>query len=63
MSGDMANVSLNEVVSALQGAITGQDIVTFFATGVTVALPIILTWFGCRWIYRRFVNAVKGGRG
>lgn len=59
----MSSVTLTPVVTALQGAITGGDIVDFFATGVAVALPIILTWFGCRWIYRRFVNAVKGGRG
>lgn len=64
MSGDvMDSVSLQPIVTALQSAITGSDIVTFFATGVTVALPIILTWFGARWIYRRFTNAVKGGRG
>lgn len=59
----MGNVSLQPVVNALQQAITPENIVSFFATGVTVALPLILTWFGARWIYRRFTNAVKGGRG
>lgn len=59
----MASVTLQPIVTALQGAISASDIVTFFATGVTVALPLILTWFGARWIYRRFTNAVKGGRG
>ena len=64
MSGDvMSSVTLQPIVTALQGAITPSDIVTFFATGVTVALPIILTWFGARWIYKRFTKAVKGGRG
>lgn len=63
MSGDMANVSLQPIVTALQSAITPENIVDFFATGVMVALPLILTWFGARWIYRRFTNAVKGGRG
>ena len=64
MSGEiMGEVSLQPVVSALQTAITPDNIVSFFATGVMVALPIILTWFGCKWIYRRFTNAVKGGRG
>lgn len=62
-SGESAIASLEPVVEALQRAITSSDIVTFFATGVMVALPLILTWFGCRWIYRRFTNAVKGGRG
>lgn len=63
MSGDMSGVTLQPVVEALQQAITATDIVTLFATGVTVAIPLILVWFGCKWVYRRFTNAVKGGRG
>lgn len=63
MSGDMGEVTLKPVVDALQGAIAASDIVTLFATGVTVALPLLLVWFGCRWVYRRFTNAVQGGRG
>ena len=63
MSGDvMGSVSLEPIVTALQGAITPTDIVTLFATGVVVALPLILTWFGARWVYRRFTNAVQGGQ-
>lgn len=64
MSGDiMANVNLTDIVQALQGAVNGSDIVTLMATGIAVALPLILTWFAIRYIYRKFVNAVKGGRG
>ena len=63
MSGDiMGEVSLQPIVTALQGAITATDIVNLFATGVTVALPLILVWFGARWVYRRFTNAVQGGQ-
>lgn len=62
MSGE-GIADLTIVVEALQDAITSTDIVNFFATGVMVALPLILTWFGCKWIYRRFTAAVKGGRG
>ena len=62
MSGESI-ADLTPIVEALQGAITSGQIVNFFATGVMVALPLILTWFGCKWIYRRFTNAVKGGRG
>lgn len=58
----MGNVSLQPIVSALQSAITATDIVNLFATGVTVALPLILVWFGARWVYRRFTNAVQGGQ-
>lgn len=63
MSGDMSGVTLQPVVSALQEAITATDIVTLFATGVRVALPLILTWYGCKWVYAKFTRATKGGRG
>ena len=62
MSGDMGDVSLQPIVTALQGAIAPTDIVELFTTGVTAALPLILIWFGCRWVYRRFTNAVQGGQ-
>lgn len=58
----MGNVSLEPIVTALQSAITATDIVNLFATGVTVALPLILVWFGARWVYHRFTNAVQGGQ-
>lgn len=59
----MDGVTLTPVVAALQEAITANDIVTLFATGVTVALPLILVWFGCKWVYGKFTRATKGGRG
>lgn len=55
--------TLTPVVDALQEAITITDIVNLFKSGVVVALPLILVWFGCKWVYRRFTSAVKGGRG
>lgn len=55
--------TLTPIVTALQSAITVSDIVQLFASGVVVALPLILVWFGCKWVYRRFTNAVRGGRG
>lgn len=63
MSGDMGSVTLEPIVTALQSAITATDIVNLFATGVKVALPLILIWYGAKWVYARFKNAVKGGRG
>lgn len=58
-SGDV----LSPVVTALQETITITDVIDLFASGVKVALPLILTWFGAKWVYRRFTNAVRGGRG
>lgn len=63
MSGDMfTTATLKPVVDALQGAISTTDIVNLFTSGVTIALPLILIWFGCRWVYRKFTNAVQGGQ-
>ena len=58
-SGDV----LEPVVNALQNAVKVTDIIDLFSSGIAVALPLILTWFGAKWCYRRFANAVKGGRG
>lgn len=54
--------TLAPVVEAMQGAISTTDIVNLFTSGVTIALPLILIWFGCRWVYHRFTNAVQGGQ-
>lgn len=63
MSGDMfTTTTLQPIVEALQGAIGVSDIVNLFTSGVTIALPLILVWFGARWVYRRFTNAVQGGQ-
>ena len=51
MSGEIfTSTTLQPVVSALQGAISTTDIVNLFTSGVTVALPLILVWFGARWV-------------
>lgn len=64
MSGEtiFTSTTLTPIVEALQSAITVTDIVNLFTSGVVVALPLILVWFGARWIYRRFTNAVQGGQ-
>lgn len=63
VSGELANVSLQPVVTSLQAAVAPTDIVTLFATGVAVSVGIVLIWFGCKWVYGKFIRAVKGGRG
>lgn len=52
MSGDMSSqlAPLDDIVETLQETIQATDIVQFFATGVKVALPLILTWYGARWV-------------
>lgn len=64
MSGEniFTTTTLQPIVEALQSAITTTDIVNLFTSGVVIALPLILVWFGARWVYRRFTNAVQGGQ-
>lgn len=64
MSGEspISATTLQPIVEALQSTITVTDIVNLFTSGVVVALPLILVWFGARWVYRRFTNAVQGGQ-
>lgn len=57
----MGSVTLEPIVTALQEAVTTSDIVTIFASGVKVALPLLVVWYGAKWVYHKFTNAVQGG--
>lgn len=54
MSGEniFTTTTLQPIVEALQSAITTTDIVNLFTSGVVIALPLILVWFGARWVYK-----------
>ena len=58
-----SGVTLQPVVDTLTHVIKPMDIVNLFATGVACSIVIVLVWFGCKWIYGKFVKAVRGGRG
>jgi hypothetical protein len=63
-SGDIfAGVTLQPVVTTLTSVVKPMDIVNLFATGVAASIVLVLVWFGCKWIYGKFVKAVRGGRG
>lgn len=56
----MGTIDLSPVVTALQSAVTPANIVSVFATGVAVSLGLVLAWTGCKWVYGKFIRAVKG---
>lgn len=61
MSGEIMDViNLQPVVEALQSAVTPTQIIAVFATGVAVSIGITLAWTGCKWVYGKFIRAVKG---
>lgn len=57
LSGDM---NLTPVIQALTSTITTTDVIALFAQVVKIALPFILVWFGCRFLYRTFKRAIAG---
>ena len=62
-SGDIfADVTLQPIVDTLTRVVTPMDIVNLFATAVGACIAIVLTWFVCKWLYKKFINAVRGGR-
>lgn len=63
-SGDIwANVTLQPVVDTLTRVIGPMDIVNLFATGVAASIVIVLVWYGCKFVYGKFIKAIRGGRG
>lgn len=62
-SGDIwANVTLQPIVDTLTTVVKPMDIVNLFATAVGACIVIVLTWFVCKWVYAKFVKAVRCGR-
>ena len=53
-------ISLKPIIDALTAAITPADVISLFAQVVTIALPFVLTWFGCRFLYKTFKRAIAG---
>lgn len=59
-SGDLSNVTIQPVIDTLTSVVGPMDIVNLFATAVGACILIVLTWFICKWVYRKFVQAVRG---
>ena len=57
-----AGVTIQPVIDTLTSVIKPMDIVNLFATAVGACIVIVLTWFVCKWVYGKFVKAVRGGR-
>ena len=57
-----ANVTIQPVVDTLTSVVKPMDIVNLFATAVGAVIAIVLTWYICKFVYRKFVSAVRGGK-
>lgn len=53
--------AMSQVVSSLGTQFTAANIATVFVGALGVALPLIATWFGIRFVYKRAKSAFKKG--
>lgn len=57
---------MDSALTAITGAMgdfSAANIVKIITSGLAIAIPLVLLWFGFRWIYRKVKGAAKGGRG
>lgn len=54
--------SLTAITGAM-GEFSAANIVKIITAGLAISIPLVLLWFGFRWIYRKVKGATKGGRG
>lgn len=50
-------------ITGSMGDFSAANIVKIITSGLAIAIPLVLLWFGFRWIYRKVKSAAKGGRG
>lgn len=55
-----SSVDFSSIVSAL-GAFSVDNIGKVIVAGLGIAVPLVVFWFGFRWIYRKAKGALKKG--
>lgn len=53
-------VDVSGVVTAL-GAFNTSNLLSVIVAGLGIAVPLVLLWFGFRWIYSKAKGALKRG--
>lgn len=53
--------AMSQVVSSLGTQFSAANIATVFVGALGVALPLIATWFGIRFVYKKAKGAFKKG--
>lgn len=54
--------SLTAITGAM-GEFSSANVVKIITSGLAITIPLVLVWFGFRWIYRKVSGTAKGGRG
>lgn len=53
-------VDVTGIVTAL-GAFNTTNLLAVITAGLGIAIPLVLLWFGFRWIYKKAKGALKRG--
>lgn len=53
-------VDVSGIVTSL-GAFNTTNLLTVITAGLGIAIPLVLLWFGFRWIYKKAKGALKKG--
>lgn len=56
-----SSVDVSQIVSALS-AFNVTNVVTVIVAGLGIAVPLVLIWFGFRWVYGKAKGALFAGR-
>lgn len=58
--GDALSTSISSITGALT-SFSAANVVLVIVAGLGIAVPLVLTWFAFRWIYRKAKGALKRG--
>lgn len=58
--GDGLSTSITSITGALT-SFSASNVVLVIVAGLGIAVPLVLTWFAFRWIYRKAKGALKRG--
>lgn len=50
-------------ITGAMGEFSAANVVKIITSGLAISIPLVLLWFGFRWIYRKVKGGAKGGRG
>lgn len=56
-----STVDLSGIVTALSG-FSVANVVQVIVAGLGIAVPLVLIWFGFRWVYSKAKGALKKGK-
>lgn len=54
--------TVTSAVSTALGDFSASNVVAVIGAGLAIAVPLVLTWFAFRFIYKKAKGGLKGGK-